>query len=122
MVGTHIIVDAYDINEKTFIDINLCFDKFNKDIAKIISNNNMTILNTQYHIFSEYIGAFTCLYLLAESHVSFHTWPEKNYIAIDVFTCGSCNTDDMVNEILKYLNCTNYDKKIFNRGLKCDKS
>jgi hypothetical protein len=44
MVGTHIIVDAYDINEKTFIDINLCFDKFNKDIAKIISNNNMVLL------------------------------------------------------------------------------
>ncbi len=32
----------------------------------------------------------TGLALLAESHISIHTWPEIGYAAIDVFTCGSC--------------------------------
>jgi S-adenosylmethionine decarboxylase len=30
----------------------------------------------------------TCVGLLAESHVSIHTWPEVGYAAVDVFTCG----------------------------------
>jgi len=30
----------------------------------------------------------TGIILLAESHISIHTWPEKNYIAIDIFSCG----------------------------------
>ena len=29
--------------------------------------------------------------ILAESHISIHTWPERDYAAIDVFVCGSCN-------------------------------
>ena len=32
----------------------------------------------------------TAIALLAESHISIHTWPESNYSAVDIFTCG-CN-------------------------------
>lgn len=31
---------------------------------------------------------FTAFAILAESHISIHTWPEKAYCAIDIFTCG----------------------------------
>ena len=30
----------------------------------------------------------TAIALLAESHISIHTWPESNYSAVDIFTCG----------------------------------
>ena len=29
--------------------------------------------------------------VLAESHVSIHTWPERDYAALDIFVCGACN-------------------------------
>jgi S-adenosylmethionine decarboxylase len=29
--------------------------------------------------------------VLAESHVSIHTWPEKSYAALDIFVCGVCD-------------------------------
>jgi S-adenosylmethionine decarboxylase proenzyme len=63
----------------------------------------MTILNKQVHFFDNLDGAFTSIYLLSESHLSIHTWPENNFIAVDIFTCGECETQNIVNDIIAYL-------------------
>ena len=47
---------------------------------------NSTLIDLQVHAFP-HMGV-TGLALLAESHISIHTWPEKGYAAVDVFTCG----------------------------------
>jgi S-adenosylmethionine decarboxylase len=43
----------------------------------------------------------TGVVLLAESHISIHTWPEFNYAAIDIFTCGDKTRPDKALEFLK---------------------
>jgi len=54
--------------------------------------------------------------LLAESHISIHTWPEHNYAAIDVFSCKPFNVE-MVSEVLKTsLESNRIDSNIINRG------
>jgi len=62
----------------------------------------MTLLNKCIHHFND-DGAFTSLYLLSESHLSFHSWPENNYIALDVFTCGKCDTNKLLMDIVYFL-------------------
>ena len=57
----------------------------------------------------------TVVCLLAESHISIHTWPEEGCIAIDIYTCGKENPKLVALEILKYLNSYNYNLKILNR-------
>ena len=47
---------------------------------------NATVLNTVSHKFQP--QGVTALLLLAESHMSIHTWPERGYASVDVFTCG----------------------------------
>lgn len=37
----------------------------------------------------------TCVAMLAESHISIHTWPEKGYAAVDIFTCGDHTAPDV---------------------------
>jgi S-adenosylmethionine decarboxylase len=34
--------------------------------------------------------------VLAESHISIHTWPERNFAAVDIFMCGACDPHDAV--------------------------
>ncbi|MFT6045261.1 MAG: S-adenosylmethionine decarboxylase [Arenicella sp.] len=47
-----------------------------------------TILNKEFHAFGEGMGV-TGVLMLAESHISVHTWPERNrYSAIDIFVCS----------------------------------
>ena len=117
MVGTHIIVDSYLISDTKFYEIHHNFDTFNEIIKKLIQKHNMTLISNQFKIFDGQIGAFTLLYLLSESHISFHSWPEKNYIAIDVFTCGDCNTRELVKDILNYLECNDYRLNTIHRGM-----
>ncbi|MEB3308004.1 MAG: adenosylmethionine decarboxylase, partial [Cyanobacteriota bacterium] len=38
--------------------------------------------------------------LLAESHISIHTWPESGYAAVDVFTCGDHTMPERACELL----------------------
>ena len=42
----------------------------------------------------------TAIALLAESHISIHTWPESNYSAVDIFTCGQNMMPQLANEYL----------------------
>jgi S-adenosylmethionine decarboxylase len=49
-----------------------------------------TVLDTRLHPFQEH-GGVTGVVLLAESHVTIHTWPEHAYAAVDLFMCGDCD-------------------------------
>lgn len=67
----------------------------------------MTILGNIFHDFSNPRWAFTGLYLLWESHMSIHTFPEEEYIAIDLYVCNM-NRDttqearEIINTAIKY--------------------
>ena len=103
-VGKRRIIDLFDIDLIKLQEINCHHDKrenWNSFIQKCFDNSGVTCLETIWHDFDN-LGAFTVLYLLAESHLSIHTWPEKKYIALDVFTCGNANTELLVEQIIEY--------------------
>jgi S-adenosylmethionine decarboxylase len=49
-----------------------------------------TVLHSYMHPFGEGMGV-SGVVVLAESHISIHTWPERGYAAIDIFMCGACD-------------------------------
>ncbi len=49
-----------------------------------------TILHSHFHHFSPN-GGVSGVVVLAESHISIHTWPERNFAAVDIFMCGDCD-------------------------------
>ena len=51
-----------------------------------------TLLSCHMHGFGGGNGV-TGVALLAESHITVHTWPERGYAAFDVFMCGGCNAE-----------------------------
>ncbi len=54
-----------------------------------------TILHSHFHHFTPN-GGVSGVVVLAESHISIHTWPERRFAAIDIFMCGACNPYDAV--------------------------
>ncbi len=55
-------------------------------ISKAAKLANATVLNLISNKFEP--QGVTAIALLAESHLSIHTWPESHYSAVDIFTCG----------------------------------
>ena len=93
-VGEHITLDI--IGTSNEYDPSL-FEKVIRDIAKAAE---VTILNISKYKFAP--QGFTILALLAESHISFHTFPEKGVISFDFFTCGKISPSiaiDIINPI-----------------------
>ncbi len=81
-VGTHCILELEECSPFLLND-----EAFIRDALAEASRQGMsTLLNlTSYKFHPQGV---TALALLAESHISIHTWPESRYAAVDVFTCG----------------------------------
>ena len=59
---------------------------------------NATVLNLISNKFEP--QGVTAIALLAESHISIHTWPESNYSAVDIFTCGRNMLPELASQYL----------------------
>jgi S-adenosylmethionine decarboxylase len=91
--GTHLIVELFDV-ENMIDDV----EKIETILAESATAAGGTLLDSTIHKFEPH--GVTGLALLAESHISLHTWPEKKYIAADIYTCGSATKPD---KALSYL-------------------
>lgn len=82
--GTHLLIDFWGAHHAQ--DLHAIEAAFRDAIIACDAH----LLNIQLHSFGEGAGV-TGVATLAESHMSIHTWPELDYMAIDVFMCGDAN-------------------------------
>jgi S-adenosylmethionine decarboxylase len=72
------------------------------------------VLDTSHVIFPN--GAITLVLILAESHLSVHTWPEEDLIAIDLFSCGSIDGEAVISELTRSLRLNAVSVRRLDRG------
>ena len=92
--GTHVLLElwgATNLDDPKLIEETLCQGALDA---------GATILHAHTHHFSPYSGVSGVI-VLAESHISIHTWPEKDFAAIDIFMCGDCDPMDAIPAIEK---------------------
>ena len=86
--GAHLIVDLYDAQRLNEID------HIEETLKRCIVAANATLLHIHLHHFQP--SGVSGVAVLAESHISIHTWPEAGYAALDIFMCGKANPDACV--------------------------
>jgi S-adenosylmethionine decarboxylase len=96
-LGKQILVEFYDcdqakINDVTYVE---------NSLIQATKDANATIISHNFHKFSPY--GVSGVVVIAESHVAIHTWPEYNYAAVDIFTCGDTIDPWAIQEKLKEL-------------------
>ena len=87
--GTHLLLDLYDASHLDDIA------HIEQAMRDIVSACGATLLHIHLHHFTPGDGV-SGVAVLAESHISVHTWPERNYAAFDVFMCGDAQPENAV--------------------------
>ncbi len=91
--GKHLILDLWDCQQ---LD-NLSF--IEQTLSDATESAGATLLHIHLHHFTPN-GGVSGVAVLAESHISIHTWPERSYAALDIFMCGHTKPEKAV-ELLK---------------------
>ncbi len=91
--GYHLIIDLW---EAEGLDDR---DRIEQALIDAVREAGATLLHIHLHTFTDG-GGVSGVAVLAESHISVHTWPEKGYGAFDVFMCGTADPG-MALEVFK---------------------
>ncbi len=81
-LGRQILVEFYKCNSTILKDV-ANIEKYMLEAAVLAK---ATIVRHTFHAFSPF--GVSGVVVIAESHIAIHTWPEYNYAAVDIFTCG----------------------------------
>jgi len=95
--GTHIILDCWGatrLNELAHIE---------SALREAIDVSGATLLHIHLHHFTPN-GGVSGVAVLAESHISIHTWPERDYAALDIFMCGDTQPEKAIPVFEKAFN------------------
>jgi S-adenosylmethionine decarboxylase len=83
--GVHLIVDLHGAERLDDLE------HIEATLRRCVNAARATLLHIHLHHFQP--NGVSGVAVLAESHISIHTWPEAGYAALDVFMCGSANPD-----------------------------
>jgi S-adenosylmethionine decarboxylase len=82
--GTHLLIDLWGASRLDELDT---VETALRECARLAG---ATVLHCHLHHFQPN-GGISGVLVLAESHISIHSWPERGYAALDVFMCGDCD-------------------------------
>jgi len=93
-LGRHLLVELYDCERGTLNDL----DFIRKVTVQAAIDCGAVVLGESFHRFSP--QGVSGVVVIAESHISIHTWPEFGYAAVDVFTCGTTVNPQIAAQVL----------------------
>ena len=87
--GTHLLLDCWDARHLDDIK------HIETALRDAVEAAGATLLHIHLHHFSPN-GGISGVAVLAESHISIHTWPERNFAALDIFMCGETQPEKTI--------------------------
>jgi S-adenosylmethionine decarboxylase len=110
-VGSHILADLYGVS-KPLLQRGVELEALLRRAAEMAGAK---VLGSHFHSFGTAQG-ITGVVLLAESHISIHTWPESDFAAVDIFMCGTANPQRALDALLEALAPTHQHVEVAARG------
>ena len=116
--GLHVTIDASRCDKKKLASYSLVYDILNNLPAKI----GMTKMTLPYVAkwldkFSDGTPGISGFVMIAESHISIHTFPEQDYVFMDVFSCRDFDTNKAIKYLVGAFDAKKHEIKILKRGL-----
>ncbi len=111
-IGIHIIADLKGVENGKISTV----DEVKKIMEGAVKVGGLTKIRSHYHQFTP--KGVSGIILIAESHLSFHTWPEYGLVTLDIFTCGPSEKAETAFEyIIDKINPQTVEYKEIERGI-----
>jgi len=111
-LGRHILVELHDCDRQALNDVDL----IREVMLKAAVDCGAVVMGESFHRFSP--QGVSGVVVIAESHISIHTWPEYGYAAADVFTCGTTVNPEVAAQVLiERLGSKNHTLNEIKRGV-----
>lgn len=111
MFGSHFLVELIGCDPEKIKFLEPAKEIF----LRAVRESKATYIGDVFHQFEPH--GISGVVLIAESHMSFHTWPEANYVGVDIFTCGTeMNPDVAINSLKKGFGASEAVIKMYSRG------
>jgi S-adenosylmethionine decarboxylase len=112
-LGRHLLADLYECG--CGFDALNAPDRLLALVLEAVRASGATIMSHHVQPFSPH--GVTGVVVVAESHLSFHTWPEHAFISLDYFTCGHrVDMDAALAVITAALAPARVDRQVHDRG------
>src|SRR3989339_1330715 len=116
--GLHVTIDASRCNRQKLMSVPLVYDVLDKLPEKI----GMTKMILPYVVkwldkFSEGTPGVSGFVMIAESHISIHTFPDQDYVFMDIFSCREFETQKAIKYLLDAFGAKKHEIRIQKRGL-----
>lgn len=116
-IGEHVVADLTGIDARRLRDP----APMMKCLRRGLDDAGYNRLDEIIHRFEGGGNGFTAVILLAESHAALHTYPERRYLALDVFGCGSADPREVVESLIQELDPESSRVRTIERSTKTDR-
>jgi len=120
--GPHLMLDCYGCSTEKLSDIDFVFNILDTFPDKINVTKIMPPYVFKYHGKVPENWGISGVVLIAESHISIHTFPDKEHAFIDIFSCKDFDTDYARSELLNLFEATHHEVVLLNRGMEFPKN
>ena len=120
--GQHLIIDGYGANQAKLMDIDFIYDFLNKYPETIEMTKIMPPYVFKYFAPNPEDWGISGFVIIAESHISIHTFPEKLFLSVDIFSCKPFNVDKAVVDITEMFEIKKSEIRLLDRGLEFPRS
>ena len=120
--GQHLILDGYGANREKLMDLDFIYNFLNKYPEDIEMTKIMPPYVFKYYAPNPEDWGISGFVIIAESHISIHTFPEKLYLSVDIFSCKPFNVDKAIQDITEMFEIKKSEIRLLDRGLEFPRS
>jgi len=114
--GPHLTLDLSGCPLSQLVDYESLYDLLDK-LPDVMSMTKMTLPHVvKWLDKGAKIPGFSGFVMIAESHISFHTFPERNFVFLDLFSCKPFNVDQAAEYICNFFKPKKIEKNVVTRG------
>lgn len=121
-LGQHLIIDGYGANQKKLTDLDFIYNFLSKYPEEIQMTKIMPPYVFKYYAPVPEDWGISGFVIIAESHISIHTFPEKLFLSVDIFSCKPFDADKAIADITEMFEIKKSEIRFFDRGLEFPRS